>query len=97
MDTREQIMATLQRLKPEIQARYKVTQISVFGSTIRDEHTDSSDIDILVDFREDADLFDWTELALYLEDQTGRKIDLVPRKALRPELRQAVLAEAVAL
>jgi hypothetical protein len=52
-------------------------------------------VDLLVDFAEGADLFDLVGLALYLEALLDRKVDVVPRRALRPELEEAVLRELV--
>ncbi len=45
-----------------------------------------SDIDVLVDFQEDADLLDLVGLGLFLEERLGRRVDVVPRKALRKEI-----------
>ena len=51
--------------------------------------------DVLVDFADDADLFDLVGLGLFLEEKLGRKVDVVPRRALRKELRDRVLKEVV--
>ncbi len=90
-----EILAKLKALKPELQRRYKVREIGIFGSWVRGEQHEKSDIDVLVDFEEGADLFDWIGLALYLEETLGCPVDVVPRKALRPELRRAVLEQVV--
>lgn len=96
MDTR-QLLVVLRELKPDILSRYKVKEIGLFGSFARGEHTKASDIDILVDFKEDADLFDWLALALFLEEKLQRKVDVVPKNALRAELQDPVLQEVVPL
>jgi len=62
---------------------------------VRGEQNKESDIDVLVDFQEDADLLDLVGLGLFLEERLGRKVDVVPRKALRKEIRDAVLHEVV--
>ncbi len=85
----------MEALKPELEERYKVREIGLFGSWVRGEQHEGSDIDVLVEFEEGADLFDWIGLALYLEEAFGRAVDVVPRKALRPELRRAVLEQVV--
>ncbi len=90
-----EILAKLKALKPELQRRYKVREIGLFGSWVRGEQHERSDIDILVEFEEGADLFDWIGLELYLEEAFGCPVDVVPRKALRPELRTAVLEQVV--
>ena len=91
----QEILTQLEALKPELQRRYKVREIALFGSWARGEQHEKSDIDVLVDFEEGADLFDWIGLALYLEDTFGYSVDVVPRRSLRPELRATVLEQAV--
>ena len=92
-----QLMARLRQLKPVAMQRYRVRALALFGSAARGTWTADSDIDILADFEETADLFDLIGLANYLEDELTRRVDVVPRRALRPELRERVLAESVAL
>jgi predicted nucleotidyltransferase len=93
----ENLLLTLKALKPEIAARYKAKEIGLFGSFVRKEQDEASDIDILVDFEEGADLFDLVGLALFLEEKLQRKVDVVPKNALRVELRESVLREVVSL
>jgi predicted nucleotidyltransferase len=97
MSTRstQELLVIMRELKPKIMKRYKAKEIELFGSIVRGEQSETSDIDILVDFEEGADLFDLTGLAIFLEEELGRKVDVVPKRALREELRQAVLKEAV--
>ncbi len=90
-----EIVAKLEALKPELKRIYKVREIGVFGSWVRGEQHMGSDIDVLVEFEEDADLFDWMGLTLYLEEVLGFPVDVVPRKALRPELRDEVLKQVI--
>jgi len=94
MDTKDEIVNTIKSLHSHL-TKYKVREISVFGSVVRGEQNKESDIDVLVDFQEDADLLDLVGLGLFLEERLGRKVDVVPRKALRKEIRDAVLHEVV--
>lgn len=87
----------LGELKQEIKANYKVKEIGVFGSVIRGELRETSDIDVLVDFEEDASLFDLVRLALFLEEKFHRKVDVVPKESLRAEIREPILREMVML
>lgn len=84
--------------RPQLEAfciRHHIKALSVFGSVLRDDFTDDSDVDVLVDFEEGhtPDFF-----ALYFIEQElskllgGREIDLVTRRALNPHLREGVLA-----
>ena len=89
------IVTKLKELKPTIAARYKVREISLFGSFVRGEQEASSDIDLLAEFEDNADLFDLIGLALYLEEIFQRQVDVVPKQALRAELRESVLQQVV--
>ena len=89
------IVAKIRELKPQIKMRYKAKGMEIFGSLVRGEGTESSDIDILVEFEEGADLFDLAGLAVFLEEELKRRVDIVPKRALREELREVILREAV--
>ena len=91
--SRDEILETLARLNPELRSTFKVRRIGLFGSYARHEQRPDSDIDLLVDFSEDADLFDLIELKYFLEDRLGYRVDIVPERALRDELRQSVNAD----
>jgi predicted nucleotidyltransferase len=94
---KEDLLAKLKELKPTLAARYKAKEIGLFGSFARGEQGASSDIDVLVEFEEEADLFDLIGLSLHLEEALQRKVDVVPKRALRTELRESVLQEVVSL
>ena len=91
------LLMKLKELKPTISERYKAKEIGLFGSFVRGEQDAGSDIDVLVDFEEEADLFDLIGLALHHEEVLQRKVDVVPKRALRTELRESVLHELVPL
>lgn len=93
----EDVLAKLRELKPLLAGQYKVREISLFGSFVRGEQDPGSDIDLLTEFDSEADLFDWIGLALYLEGIFQRPVDVVPKHALRAELRGSVLSHAVAI
>jgi hypothetical protein len=93
----ENILTKLRELKPLITTRYKVKGISIFGSFVRGEQSANSDIDLLVEFDEGADLFDLIGLTLYLEETLQREVDVVPKHALRAEIKESVLHEAMPL
>ena len=92
---KEDILTKLRELKPTITARYKVREIGLFGSFVREEQESSSDIDLLAEFEANADLFDLIGLELYLEETFQRPVDVVPKQALRLELRETVLHQVV--
>ena len=93
----EEIQNTITEAKDEIRGRYKAEIKGIFGSYARgDFHTDS-DLDLLVDFDEGANLFDLVGLQQFLEQKLGCKVDLVSRRSLREELRTSVLDEMISL
>jgi hypothetical protein len=96
MNTPE-LLEKLKSLRTSAMDRYKAKEIGLFGSFVRRSQSADSDIDLLVDFNDDADLFDMAGLASFLEDELGRKVDIVPKRALRAELRDSVLREVVAI
>ena len=75
--------------------KFQVKKIAIFGSVARDEATDQSDIDILIEFTEDVSLFHFLRTKQYLEELLEIQVDLVTLKALRSDWHDAVLAEAV--
>ncbi|QWR77126.1 nucleotidyltransferase family protein [Candidatus Magnetomonas plexicatena] len=78
----------------QLLSRYQVRSIALFGSYVRDEQRDNSDIDFLVEFNEGAKNFDnFMDLKFFLEDLFGRKVDLVTVQALRPQLKESILRE----
>lgn len=89
------LLAKLRELKPSVEAGYKTMEIGLFGSYIRGEQDINSDIDVLVEFKAEADLFDLMGLTLYLEETLQQKVDVVSKNALRKELRNSVLSEMV--
>lgn len=92
---REQTLKLLARSKPELQARFGVTRLALFGSTARDTARSDSDVDILVDFDGPATSKRYFGVQFFLEDLLGCPVDLVTEKALRPELKPYIQKEQV--
>ena len=93
--TSREALAVLRAHKSELVTRFGVVDLALFGSVVRDEATMNSDIDILVRFAGSADSKRYFGVQFYIEDLLGHPVDLVTDKALRPELRPYVEAEAV--
>jgi predicted nucleotidyltransferase len=89
----DEILLILKTLKPEIRQRYKAEVKGIFGSYVRGEQKASSDIDVLVEFDEGANLLDMTGLSLFLEEKLKCPVDVVPEDAIRQELRPAIMRE----
>ena len=96
--TKEATLALLREHKATLAARFDVASLALFGSTVRDEASPESDVDILVSFGgPQSPGFGFFDLQFYLEELLGRSVDLVTEKALRVELRPYVEAEAVSV
>lgn len=92
---KKRALQVLSRTKPELQARFGVMRLALFGSTARGTATPGSDIDILVSFGGPATSKRYFGVQFYLEDQLGCPVDLVTEKALRPELRPLIERERI--
>ena len=75
--------------------RYGVVVVGVFGSHVRGEAGPDSDLDLLVEFLRPISLLELVGAELYLSEVLGLRVDLVPWRSLRPELREVVLSQAV--
>jgi len=97
MKTKEEILKVLHNLKENLKIKYKIKEIGVFGSVMRGEQKGTSDIDILVEFEDDADLLDLVGIAQFLEEKLQQKVDVVSKRALREEIKETVLQEVESL
>lgn len=95
--SKEEILGVLEQVREEIMKKYKLERIGLFGSFIKGEQKEGSDIDVLVEFKEDADLFDFLGVTLFLEERLNQKVDVVSKAALREELKQSILKEVAYL
>ncbi|MBW1880931.1 MAG: nucleotidyltransferase family protein [Deltaproteobacteria bacterium] len=92
--TREEILRTIASHTNELRGM-GVRSLSLFGSVARGEEGPDSDVDLLVELERPAGYFKLVSVAQRLEEILGQRVDLVPRKALRPEIEARVLAEAI--
>ena len=77
--------------------RNQVRKLSLFGSVIRDDFGPDSDIDILIEFKPEAevDLLEFSGMRLELMDLFGRNVDLVTPSALKPLIKDSILSNKV--
>ena len=95
MRTKDDILSLLKDELPNLRAEYGVDTLAVFGSYARGHQREDSDVDVLVEFSEPVDFFDFMGLEFYLTDLLGAKVDLVTPDALRPIMRDDILESAV--
>ena len=79
----------------DVLSQYGVAELRVFGSVAQGRDTPESDIDLLVDFSRAVGLIEFVGLQQRLGQILGRRVDLVTRAALKPQLQARILREAV--
>jgi predicted nucleotidyltransferase len=84
----------LKQLKPELQRKYHVNSIGIFGSAVRNDFTPESDIDIIVDFTQPIGI-SFIDLADFLEKEVQSKVDLISRNGIKPQYFSAIENEIV--
>jgi uncharacterized protein len=97
MKSLEEIKRRLEALNPVLKGDFSVDSIELFGSYVRGEQTEKSDLDVLVTFSEpnNVDLFKFIELRLFLKDELGVDVDLIEKDTLKPRLKGQILEEAI--
>jgi len=93
----EEIKEILKEHKEEVSRKYNVSEIGIFGSFVRGEQKKRSDLDILVEFDEEniPSLLKLIEMERYLQRLLRKKVDLVMKSSIRPELKDIILKEVV--
>ena len=91
----EEIVSILRLHAPELRRQYRVKSLGVFGSYLREEQSEQSDLDVLVDFEEAPTLLELSALQRGLSDLIGVKVDLVLKRTLKPAIGEVILSEAV--
>ena len=87
------IVKIIRNCKPEMGSIYGVQRVGLFGSFVRGQQKKTSDIDILVSFSREIDLFDFLDLRDFLQARLEIKVDLVMESALKPAIGKRILAE----
>lgn len=95
MKSLKEIKTQISELKAELNNAYGVSRIEIFGSLVRGEQRENSDIDVLVEFDREVSLLDVARLQVYLSEQLGAKVDVVLRRSIREELKDIIFEEAV--
>jgi len=90
-----EIKEILKSHKAELRSKYGVREIGIFGSYVKEEQKETSDLDILVEFEKPLGLLEFVGLKNHLSDLLGVNVDLVMRKALKPTIGKRVLGEVV--
>ncbi len=97
MLTLDEIKQSLIAQKSKLQSKYKINRLGIFGSYVRKEQKNESDLDILIDYEEAPSLITLIEVENQLSELLGIKVDLVTYKGIKPQLRSYILEEVVYL
>jgi len=91
--TFDEIKKQLQGHKQDLKNEYGVKNLGIFGSYVRGEQTDQSDVDILVDLEKPIGLLGLARLNRNISELLGVKVDLTTRNALKPHIGKRILQE----
>lgn len=89
----------IRQIKLEIEKEYQIEELGLFGSYVRGEQTENSDIDLLITFKPEArfGLIKYINLQNLLSDKLGKKVDLVMKKGLKTHIGKQILSEVIYL
>jgi hypothetical protein len=97
MKTLDEIKTIIRQHRDVLAERYGIAVVGIFGPYVREEQGQQSDIDLLADILRPISLLELVGAELYLNEILGAKVDLVPKRDVREELRETILREAIAV
>lgn len=92
---KREVLQFLESHKQELIERFGVKHLALFGSTVRDEAAEGSDVDVLVEFEGGETYRNYFDLLFFLEDHLHAPVDLVCTDAVRPQLKPYIEREAL--
>ena len=97
MTTKSEILDFLTQNKKYFRERFSIIKIGLFGSFVREEQTDGSDIDLIVEFEKNTpNLFDLKkDLKVYIKEQFNIEVDIAREKYLKSYYRESILKETI--
>jgi predicted nucleotidyltransferase len=88
------IKQIIKELKPELEKKFHVSSIGIFGSIVRNDFSENSDVDIIVDFSQPIGI-EFIDLADLLEEKFHEQVELVSRKGIKPQYFSSIENEIV--
>jgi predicted nucleotidyltransferase len=96
MKSLEEVIKFIKNQKKELEQKFGIKKIGIFGSYARGEQTEKSDLDILIEFKEKFETFrNYMQLKFYLEDNLKIKVDLVVASTLKEKLKPYIMKEVL--
>ena len=97
MKTLDEIRAIIGQHGDVLAEKYGIAVLGVFGSYVRGEQGERSDLDLLAEILRPVSLLELVGAEIYLSESLGLKVDLVPKRDVREELRDAIFSEVVSI
>jgi predicted nucleotidyltransferase len=94
MKTKEEVLRILQREKPDLVRDYGVKRLALFGSYARNDQSEDSDVDILVEVDPSIGL-GFVELAERIEEALGVRAEVVSRRAIKPRYWEVIKEDLI--
>lgn len=91
---KDQVIAKLQSIKPELHKKYGVTELALFGSYSRNEQTEKSDIDIMVSYNKKLGL-QFLDIVYDLEKLFNKEVQVVSKKGIKTKYFQAIQQDLI--
>lgn len=91
----EEFREELASIKPSLRAEYNVRELGLFGSYVRNEQSEGSDLDVVVEFDEPISLFELVRLENELSERLGVPVDLVTKNSLKPGIESRISDDLV--
>jgi predicted nucleotidyltransferase len=91
----KEILKEMKTILPEIQSKYSVLSIEIFGSYTVNKQTSKSDVDLLVTFVKTPGLLKFIELENFISDKLNLRVDLVMKDSIKPSLKSYIIPNAI--
>lgn len=88
--TKREVLSLLHERRAEIQRRFGIEHLALFGSFARDEMHEGSDVDVLITFKGPATFDGYMDLKFYLETLFKTQVDLVVEDDVKPRMRPMI-------
>lgn len=92
--SKNKVKQLLKKEIPNLEKKYNVNYLKLFGSYVRNEQTEKSDVDILVDFNKSINIIKYIQLENHLSDLLDIKVDLVMENTLKKRIKHLIINEA---
>ena len=97
MKTLDEIKILIRQHRDVLSEKYGIAVVGIFGSYVRGEQKEESDLDLLAEILRPISLLELVGAGIYLSENLGVKVDLIPKLGVREELREVILQEAIPL